>query len=258
MSNPSDSPDLDRLRELLRWLEAQAAAGRAMPEGAAERIARVLAADEPDPVTCEAIQAQLPEVVGVELRGGAVARLFPEIHRHLLTCQECSALYADLLELELGPELAPLPAPDLAELRWPVAAEPLRQLVARRARQLLARMAAPLTGFDELAETFFEVVDQLGERLTWSPATARAFGLAGPEASYAARCLLATWQAALTVRDGLATRPAIAARRTEFERLLQESARDAAGRNGFSRDEAERFMAAFVELTLAAPPDDAA
>ncbi len=258
MSDSFEPPDLDRLRELLRKRDAQRAAGQGVPEDAAERVTRAVIADAPDPATCEAIQGQMPDYAGVELRGGAAARTFPEVHRHLLTCLECSALHAELLELERGPQLAPLPAPNLAALRWPVAGEPLRQLVARRARQLLPHMAAPLAGFGELVEAFFEVVDQLGERLTWSPATARAFGLAGPEASYAARCLLATWQAALTVRDGLATRPAIAARRTEFERLLQESARDAAGRNGFSRDEAERFMAAFVELTLAAPPDDAA
>ena len=32
MSNPSDSPDLNRLRELLRGREAQTAAGRTIPE----------------------------------------------------------------------------------------------------------------------------------------------------------------------------------------------------------------------------------
>jgi hypothetical protein len=255
MSNLSDFADLDRLRELLRRREAQAAAGRAIPEDAAERIARVLAGAEPEPAACEAIQTQLPEYVGVELRGGAVARLFPERHRHLLTCQACSTLHADLLELELGPDLAPLPAPDLAALRWPVAGEPLRQLVARQASQLLARLAVPPAGFDELVETFFELVDELGERVSWSPATARAFGLAGDEASAAARCLLATWQASLAVRDGLAARPGIAARKADFERLLHESARGAARRNGLGRDEARRFTVAFVELALAPDAD---
>ena len=205
---------------------------------------------------CAEAQAALPDYVEQELRGAAVTQRFPELTSHLLACPTCGELHAAMLDRELTPQPAPLPAPDVAALRWPVAGEPLRQLVARQARQLLARMARLPADFDGLAETFFELTAELGERLTWRPATARAFGLAGPEASYAARCLLATWQAVLAVRDGLAARPATAGRRIEFERLLQESARAAAGRNGFSRIETRRFTAAFVELALAPPPDD--
>lgn len=255
MSKPPESPDLDRLRELLSSREAQRAAGRKVPEDAAERIARTLAADEPDPATCEIAQAKLPEVIGVELRGGAVAQLFPEVHRHLLTCQECSALYADLLELELGPELTPLPAPDLAALRWPVKAADMREFVAQRAGQLLRRLAVPSINYGELVATFFELVNDFGERLTWGPTTANAFRLAGDEAASAVRCLVATWQASLAVRDGLAARPGIAARRPEFERLLHESARDAAQGNGLGHGEARRFTAAFVELALTPDAD---
>ena len=251
MSNSLELPELERLRELLRKRNAGRAAGRDVPEDAAERVARAVIADAPDPATCEAIQAQMPEYVGVELRGGAAARTFPEVHRHLLTCQECSTLHAELHDLELGPQLAPLPAPDLTALRWPVAGEPLRQLVARRARQLLPRMAAPLAGFDELVETFFELVDDFGERVTWGPTTSNAFGLAGDEAAAAVRYLVATWQASLAVRAGLAARPGIAARRVEFERLLDESARGAARRNGIEGAEARRFTATFIELALA-------
>ncbi len=255
MNHPSPLPDLDRLRAALAEREAQRAASRAIPEEDAERIARVLAADEPSPAACEAIEDRLPEFVAAELRGAAVARLFPEVHRHLMTCQDCAALHADLLELELDPELAPLPVPDLAALRWPVASEALRQLVTQRARQLLARLALRPRGFDELVASFFESVDELGERLTWSPRMSGAFRFGGAEASAELRVLLATWQTTLAVRDGLAARPGVAVRRVEFERLLRESARDAARRNRLGRDAARRFTDAFVELAFAAGAD---
>jgi hypothetical protein len=250
MSNAADFPDLDRLREVLRRREAQRAAGRAIPEDAAERIARVLAADEPDPAACETVEAQLPEFVAAELRGAAVTQLFPAVQRHLLTCQECATLYADLLELELGPAFAPLPVPDLSALRWPVAGEPLRQFVTRRARQLLTRLAVLPADFDGMTESFFELIDELGERLTWTPRTTAAFHFAGEEASAATSALVATWQAILAVRDGLAARPGIATRGAEFERLLRDSARDAARRNRLGRDATRRFTDAFVELAL--------
>jgi hypothetical protein len=249
MVQPSEAPELDRLRELLQQRAAQRAAGRAVPEDAAERIARVLAAAEPEPAACAAIQEQLPEAVAAELRGERLATALPEVHRHLLICPTCSAFYADLLELELGPALTPLPAPDLAALRWPTAGEPLRRFVAQRGRQLLARLALLPAGFDELLAAFFEAVDELGERLTWSPATTRAFAFAG-EGSAAARLLLATWQATLAVRDGLAARPGMAADRAGFEQLVRAAARDAARRNRLARATAERFVETFAQLTL--------
>lgn len=255
MNDPAPLPDLDRLRAALVEREALRAAGQAIPEDATERVARVLAADEPAPAACEAIEEQLPEFVAAELRGAAVAQLFPEVHQHLLICQDCTALHADLLELELGPEMAPLPAPVLAALRWPVAGEPLRQFVAQRSRQLLTCLALLPKGFDELIASFFELVDDFGERLTWSSRMSGAFRFSGEETSTDLRVLLATWQAALAVRDGLAHHPKVAARRAEFEQLLRASARDAARRNRLGRDAAQRFTDAFVDLALAADAD---
>lgn len=249
MNDSAPLSDLARLRTALAEREARRAAGRDVPEDAAERVARVLAADEPAPADCAAIAAQMPEFVAAELRGAAVAQLFPDVRRHLLVCAECAALHADLLELELGPEMAPLPAPDLAALRWPAAGEALRRLVAQRARELFARLALSLKDFDELVESFFESVDALGERLTLSPGTSGAFRFSGGEASPEFRLLIATWQATLAVRDAVETRPGITTQGAEFERLLREAARDAARRNGLKGD-AGRFIAAFVEVAL--------
>ncbi len=253
MSARQDTPDMERIRALLRAREARRAAGETVPEDPAERVARALAAEMPDPSACATIEAQLPEFVAAELRGADATRLFPEVQRHLLVCEQCAGLHADLLELELGPELTPLPVPPLAALRWPTGGEALRQFVAQRARQMLARLARPIpAGFDELITSFFETIEELGERVTWSPRTARAFSFADEETSYVARLLLTVWQATLAVRDRLAERPGIAADRAGFEQLLRTSAHEAARRNRLGRDAAQRFADAFVKLALAA------
>lgn len=250
MSDLHDAPDIELIRALLRKREAQRAAGRAIPEDPAERIARAVAAKLPEPTACVGVEAQLPEFVAAELRGAEVARLFPEVWHHLLTCEQCAAIHADLLELELGPEQEPLPVPALSALRWPVTGEALRQFVAGRARQVLTRLGQGPTALDELIQSFFEVVEELGENMSWSPRTARAFGFAGEESSGALRVLLATWQATLAVRDELARHPGLKAQRTRFEELLRQAAHRAARRNRLGRQATARFVQAFVELAL--------
>lgn len=250
MSDLHDEPDIERIRALLSKRETQRTAGHAIAVDAAERIARTIVAGTPEPTACAAVETQLPEFVAAELRGGEVARLFPEVWRHLLICEQCAATHADLLELEIGPEQAPLPVPALSALRWPVTSEALRQFVAGRARQVLTRLGQVPDALDELIESFFEVVEELGENVSWNPRTARAFGFAGEESSGALRVLLATWQATLAVRDELARHPELKAQRTRFEELLRQAAHRVARRNRLGRQATARFVQAFVELAF--------
>lgn len=94
-------------------------------------------------------------------------------------------------------------------------------------------------------------MDKRGERVTWGPTTVNAFELAGEEIAAAAVYLVATWQVTLMVRDGVVAWLGIAAQKSDFERLLRESARDAARRNGITGEVAQHFTSAFVELALA-------
>ena len=256
MSSSSGLPDLDRLRHLLRNREGQRAMGRAIPEDAAERIAHVLSAGEPDLTACEAIQAQLPEVVGTELRGGIVARLFPEVRRHLQICVACSALFAELLALERGPELAPLPVPDLTALRWPNETPRVREFVRRRVREVLERLNLPVpASFPTLVDAFFEQVAETGDQLWLGPRPAGAFGFADSRSSDALQILAATWVATMDVRDRLAHEvPAARYRRAAFEGVLRNAAAEAVRRSGLGGREARHFTEAFIELAQAAEP----
>lgn len=260
MSTPSESPDLDRLRELLREREARRAAGKAIPQAAAERIARVITAGEPEPSVCDVIEMQLPEYIGAELRGEAAAQLFPEIHRHLMTCLACGALHAELLELETSPGLAPLPAPNLAGLLWPVEAGPLRDFVRRMAVELVKRLHLPLPGrFPALLDAFFEQVAEAGDQVWLQPWTAGAFGFDDSRSSSALKILLATWIATTGVRDRLVDEaPLVRYRRGVFEGILRQAAAEAVRRSGLRGGEGRRFTETFIELAHAprmAQPD---
>jgi len=75
-----------------------------------------------DRLTCRACRALLPDYLDAEMRGERLDARTAAVRRHLLLCQECSEIYALLLELAIVearnelPDVEPPAPPDLGFL----------------------------------------------------------------------------------------------------------------------------------------------
>lgn len=118
----------------------------------------------------QACLAALPAYVTAEVDGLRVAKLYPQVKRHLDTCDSCSEHYADVLKLALADLGSPalqteqVPTPDLSFLDRPVA---LKDAVLKWTRQILATISPQqLPSLQAIADAFFEEVQALGGNFT--------------------------------------------------------------------------------------------
>lgn len=254
MTAPRPEPDLESLRRLLH------AGDRGRKRGPAERLAHALIGEPAPVVSCVDVQAQLPVYVEAELRGVSVAQRYPGVARHLLSCEECGALYALVLDRELAPALEPLPAPvPLDVLRQEQRFEEVRCFVVGIAEAALkAIRPAALPGLADAVQVVFgqlrEEMREPGGALRLEPATAFAMGQGG-ELSPAARFVMASFlatqqlaQAALTAQPG--AQPSA----SDLAALARKTAEQAAKDCGLKGDEARRFAGAYAELIAASAP----
>lgn len=180
MTNETD----EQLQQLANLLKTTAAA----PDDPALRLAEALVAD--DSYSHALAEQDLPLYVADELLGRPAARLHPALHRHLLNCQPCAALHADMLE-DLGeePEEVVVPAANLSFLPSSKPAAPpqpapyldrLRRFAEQAAEAILATLRpASLSELALVAEVFFDQVgDQIG-RVALQPAGQTAFNFSG-------------------------------------------------------------------------------
>ena len=158
------------LRTRLATLAKRRAAGETIPETAAERLAAAMVDDAPDALDHATVEAQLPEYVEAELRGVAVAQVFPEINRHLRRCDDCFELYTDLLQIESGELPEPLPLPQAPYL------DRLRILVLQGTETILdALHRERLRDLPLVAEVFFTTWQGQFDRLLLQPQPQTAF-----------------------------------------------------------------------------------
>ncbi len=257
MTTPHLDPDLEQLRRRLR-------AAAPATWGPVERLAGALTGESGQASACADVQAELPAYVEAELRGIPVAQRYPDIARHLLSCEECGALYALMLDRELAAGPAALPAPQpLAVLRQEARFEEMRRFVVAVTEALLkAIRPAALADLADAAQVFFDQVRSLGAAFRLEPAAAHALGQGG-DLTPAVRFLMASFLAtqrlgeeAPEAQEGTPARAQLS--RADVQRAALAAARD----GGLRGAEAKRFADAYTDLVMAgemalpAWPDD--
>lgn len=194
MTHENDE-QLQQLAKLLKTTEAA-------PDDPARRLAEALVPD--DSYSHERAELDLPLYVTDEMLGRPVPRLYPTLHRHLLTCEQCALLHVAMLgDLVEEPEAVAVPVANLgflptttAELVEPVKPPPylvrLRRFAEEAADAILTALhPASLGELALVAEVFFDQVgDQIGQ-VSLQPTAQTAFNFSG-STPLALRYLVAT------------------------------------------------------------------
>lgn len=183
--------DAERLlRKLADQLRKQSAPDEPA-SGPLERLARALVPPEDDMDHDEA-QAQLPTYVAAEARGVNVAQRFPQLTRHLHHCDECAALYVELLELEREPPaVVHVPPLDMSIIK-----RARRQRVIEATREILEPiLPRQLPRLQPVADAFFLKLDQLGDQFSLQQVPQMALAAGAGEGTLALRFLAATFVA---------------------------------------------------------------
>jgi hypothetical protein len=137
-------------------------------------------------------QAQLPTYVAAEARGVNVAQRFPQLTRHLHHCDECAALYVELLELERKPPvIAHVPPLDMAVIK-----QARRRRVIEATREILGTiLPKQLPRLQPVADAFFLKLEQLEDQFSLREAPQMALAAGAGEGTLALRFLAATFVA---------------------------------------------------------------
>jgi hypothetical protein len=204
-------------------------------------------------LSCDECQSHFPACVEAELEGEKLATRFPAVWHHLMVCDTCGALYADLLEVSMLEERdqlpvpATMPAPDLSFLPSPV--ETMRRWVEKIATTIVERMAPE--SLEELAllcEVFFERIEALGEVFQFRSTSELALAF-GAESSPALPILAAAFSTTKSIMDRLETEEGLtrlpAAQRAS---LVERTAREEARRLGLRQAQANRFAAEYLQI----------
>jgi len=190
MTDHTDA-QLDALRRQMRER------GKELPSPV-EKLARAVLGESDADLSHEECLAALPTYVDAEMAGERIADKFQRIKRHLDVCEECSAQYAELLQVTLAeqadeiPVPAAIPQPNLTFLQ-PVR---LPDFVTEKATRILRSISsAPLPDLASIAEVIFEQIDALGGKFVLQPGLARQLALDSGELSEATVTLALTYAA---------------------------------------------------------------
>ncbi len=201
----------------------------------------------------EEAQAMLPDYVTDELLGRPVRELYPRLHRHLLHCQQCSAMYAAMIAdvTEEIPLPVAVPQPDLSFL--PPAHESGLDKILKDAREATKEALQSIVASawpqlqDELkmvTRVFFRQVDQFGDNFILQPNAARAMGFGSGDAP------LSQIIAAATYRSNLALMEKYKRAKTPTRQALAQEAKtiaeDAARSMGLSEAEKTQFLSSYI------------
>ena len=201
---------------------------------------------EPSESECEACQDLLPGFVEAEMAGERVSDSFPDVWRHLMVCEDCSALYADLLEitmLEVADELPipeSMPAPDLSFLTSRAVRDKTRAI----ARTILTRtMPESLGDFDWLIGLIIDRAEALGEgfHIRANSQVALAFG---GEIPPSVPVIAATFKATQALLRELSEDEGVW--ESELDALIERTALEEARDLGLGRSEAKAFASEYV------------
>lgn len=213
------------------------------------RLAESFIADET--FTHEQAEQDLPAYVMDELLERQVAHLYPDLHRHLLHCEQCADLHAELLaDFITEAEPVDIPQPDLSFL--PSSANKLVGLLmdvrvaTRRAAEQIVNVEWPQLR-DELIITeriFFRQIDKLGDSFVLQAGAAQALGFGAGEVLHTQRVLAASYRTNLALLEQ-ARRLAPADEPTMHD-AAQKAAEESAAEMGFHRDDQRRFAEIYV------------
>lgn len=169
------------------------------------KLARAALGESEDDLTHQECIDALPAYVDLELANERVASKFPRVKRHLDTCDDCSTQYAELLEVALAaqegkiPIAATTPTLDLAFLTT------LPDFVKEKAAEILAAIAPrQASDLSDIAEVFFERIDELGSKFVLQPSAIRELGFDSGELSEALVTLAVTYAATHAIVASLA------------------------------------------------------
>ncbi len=212
---------------------------------------RLLEALIPDETfTHEEAQAMLPDYVTDELLGRPVRELYPRLHRHLLHCQQCSAMYAAMIAdvEEEVPQPMAIPQPDLSflsEIKLDAILKDVRGATKEALQSVVASAWPQLQNeLKMVTRVFFRQVDQFGDNFILQPNAARAMGFGSGDAP------LSQIIAAATYRSNLALMEKYKGTKTPTRQALAQEAKtiaeDAARHMGLSEAEKTQFLSSYI------------
>ena len=204
----------------------------------------------PDDFSHVEAEAQLPLYVTDELLGRPVRKLYPRLHRHLLHCQQCFDLYAnmmqDLIEEDITTEAVPKPnlaflSQTSAEARWmdlhSATKEALQSMVTSTWPQLQEEIAIAI-------RILFRQIDQLGDDILLQANPAQALGFGTDDIPLSQKLALATY------KSNRAIQGALQAEGKSLNSMLPDDvtliAKDAAKTAGLSSEESKNFIHSYL------------
>ena len=221
-------------------------------------LVRVVAGVKDPVMTCEKCQASLLRYVDDEIGGLDVARLYPNVKRHLDLCPDCMKEYLEMLEWGLAedagwqPVDVPIPTPDLSFLPPLAPALPkvsFPDYVRSVAEQLIRTLMPKRIGrFQELADEFFEDLSTAGENFVFPPT--RVLGLKLNTTQF----LVATYATTQTlVQEWSISEVETEIRHGTLLESVREQAEKEARKQGFRKKEAQPFAKQYAEIVCEDP-----
>lgn len=212
-------------------------------------------ADVDDPVmTCEECQEWLPSYVDAEIGGLDVGQLYPEVKRHLDLCGDCINEYLEMLdwgvaEDEAGWQMAAAPtAPDLSFLP-PLPITTSTPTVSyseyiRSLAQSIVQSLAPqrIREFKTMADMFLKRLKVVGEDYAFKPTPVLS---SGPNSG---QYIVATHMTNQRLREEWSIEEIeTQIRHRTLEQSVREVAEEEARKQGFRKEDAQRFAEKYTE-----------
>jgi len=221
-------------------------------------LVRAVAGVEDSGMTCEACEASLLSYVDDEIGGLDVARLYPDVKRHLDLCADCMNEYVQMLEWGLAedaewqPVDVPIPTPDLSFLPPLLPALPkvsFPDYVRSVAEQLISsRLPKQIGRFKEIADEFFERLSRAGQSFVFQP---RRVLSRKPNTTQFLVAAYATTQT--LVQEWSISEVETQIRHGTLLESVREEAEKEARKQGFRKKEARRFAKQYAEIVCQDP-----
>ncbi len=237
---------LQRLAELLKTTQIE-------PDDPMRRLAEALVPD--DSYSHQQAERDLPLYVTDEMLDLPAPRRFPELDRHLLTCEKCAALHLAMLT-DMVEEPAPIAVPpsDLSFLPGAYFRR-LRSATLRLAQGIAAALFPDsLPALADVADLLLDELQDRGPDLRAAPGHSAFFAMTGGDLPDEVRVLAATWTATRKLGESLGVDEMVRLQQTGvWAEMARRAAAQAAADLGFPRRQADRFAQAYAGLVAADP-----
>lgn len=216
-------------------------------------LARAVAGVEDPVMTCETCQEWLPTYVDDEISGLDVAKLHPDVKRHLDLCADCAPEYLEMLDWglaeEAGWQSAPVSVstPDLSFLP-PIKKVPLLDYVRSLAEEVILSVAPKRKReFQMMADMFFKRLSQSGPRSKFQYTSVLS---SEPNAM---QFMATTYQTTQKLAEWSDWEIETKTRRGTLRESVRERAEEEARRQGFRKEDAQLFAEQYAEMVCQDP-----